>query len=48
LTTSRTDIDSATARAARERALVALRRQDLGIDTVLNREGAKDTKEGGE
>jgi 3-hydroxybutyryl-CoA dehydrogenase len=32
LTTSRTDIDSATARAARERALVALRRQDLGID----------------
>jgi 3-hydroxybutyryl-CoA dehydrogenase len=48
LTTSRTDIDSATARAARERALVALRRQDLGIDTVLNREGAKGTKEGGE
>jgi 3-hydroxybutyryl-CoA dehydrogenase len=32
LTTSRTDIDSATARAARERALVALRRQDLGMD----------------
>jgi 3-hydroxybutyryl-CoA dehydrogenase len=32
LTTSRTDIDSATARAARERALVALRRQDLGVD----------------
>ena len=48
LTTSRTDIDSATARAARERALAALRRQDLGVDTGLNREGAKSTKEGEE
>ena len=48
LTTSRTDIDSATARAARERALVALRRQDLGVDTGLNREGAKNTKQGRE
>ncbi|MCA1723094.1 MAG: 3-hydroxyacyl-CoA dehydrogenase family protein, partial [Thermomicrobia bacterium] len=32
LTTSRTDIDSATARATRERALAALRRNDLGVD----------------
>jgi 3-hydroxybutyryl-CoA dehydrogenase len=45
LTTSRTDIDSAAARAARERALAALRRQDLGHDTGLNREGAKEGRE---
>ena len=47
LTTSRTDIDSATARAARERALAALRRQDRARDGgLLNREGTKDAKEG--
>jgi 3-hydroxybutyryl-CoA dehydrogenase len=34
LTTSRTDIDSATARAARERTLAALRRQDRANDGV--------------
>ncbi|MHB8644757.1 MAG: 3-hydroxyacyl-CoA dehydrogenase family protein [Thermomicrobiales bacterium] len=34
LTTSRTDIDSAAARAARERALAALRRHDKKQDTV--------------
>lgn len=47
LTTSRTDIDSAAARATRERALAALRRQDMrhGND-LLNHEGAKGTKEG--
>jgi 3-hydroxybutyryl-CoA dehydrogenase len=33
LTTSRTDIDSAAARATRERALAALRRQDKNPDT---------------
>jgi 3-hydroxybutyryl-CoA dehydrogenase len=48
LTTSRTDIDSAAARAARERALVALRRQDLEIDTGLNHEDTKGTKKRGE
>lgn len=48
LTTSRTDIDSAAARAARERALAALRRQDLENDKGLNREGAQDTRDGGE
>lgn len=41
LTTSRTDIDSAVARAARERALAALRRHDLGIDVDANHEGTK-------
>jgi 3-hydroxybutyryl-CoA dehydrogenase len=48
LTTSRTDIDSAAARAARERALAALRRQDR--DTIRdlsaeNAENAEDTDE---
>ncbi len=48
LTTSRTDIDSATARATRERALAALRRNDLGPDGDLNHEGTKSAKEGEE
>jgi 3-hydroxyacyl-CoA dehydrogenase len=37
LTASRAEIDIAAARAAREQSLVALRRQDFG----MNREGAK-------
>jgi 3-hydroxybutyryl-CoA dehydrogenase len=40
LTSSRAEIDIAAARAARERALVALRRQDMG----LNHEDTKDAK----
>ncbi|MDQ6834288.1 MAG: 3-hydroxyacyl-CoA dehydrogenase family protein [Chloroflexota bacterium] len=45
LTTSRPDIDSATARAKRERALAALRRNDLEMAGDLNHEGTKSTKE---
>jgi 3-hydroxybutyryl-CoA dehydrogenase len=50
LTTSRPDIDSATARAARERALAALRRQDLGVNTGLNHRDTENTekRQGGE
>ncbi len=46
LTTSRTDIDSATARATRERALAALRRNDREPAGDLNHEDTKSTKEG--
>jgi len=46
LTTSRADIDSATARATRERALAALRRNDLGTAGDVNHEVTKSTKEG--
>ncbi|MDQ2784492.1 MAG: hypothetical protein M3Y58_05765, partial [Chloroflexota bacterium] len=45
LTTSRMDIDSATARATRERALAALRRQDREFDGGLSAENAEDTEE---
>ncbi len=48
LTTSRPDIDSATARATRERALAALRRQDREFDGDLNHEDMKSTKKGAE
>jgi len=48
LTTSRPDIDSATARATRERALAALRRQDREFDGDLNHEDTKSMKKGAE
>ncbi len=44
LTTSRTDIDSATARATRERALAALRRQDRESVGDLSTENAEGTE----
>ncbi len=45
LTTSRTDIDSAMARATRERALAALRRNDRGHDRGLSTENAENTED---
>ncbi len=45
LTTSRTDIDSATARATRERALAALRRNDRDMTGGLSTEDAEDTED---